>query len=240
MSDVRQTLQWLLELQELDKDLFQVRDELKRLPAERHRRQASIEVHRTKLAEIDKKLFDTRLRIKEIEDMTSGQRQRLRKLENEAAATTDTALLVAFQHEIRTLRRDIGEADEEGIALVMEAERFTKERSELQAAIAAEQKIFEEYSANIAAEIHRAESRCEGLSQERRKRMKGALAPDVLTHYEKLLEAREGLAMALLDGLVCQGCYVSVPNNVYVRLARASEIVHCPSCGRILYLPRAG
>jgi predicted nucleic acid-binding Zn-ribbon protein len=35
---------------------------------------------------------------------------------------------------------------------------------------------------------------------------------------------------------VCQGCYVSVPNNIYVRLARCTELVYCPSCGRILYL----
>ena len=240
MTDVRETLQRLLELQELDQDLFHVRDELRRLPAERQRRLSVLEASRGKLAELDKKLLDTRVRIKEIEDMTSSQRQRLRKLENEADATADTALLVAYQHEMRTLRRDIGEADEEGIALVTEADRLTEEKTALQATIAADEKVFEEYSANVAAEIRRAEARCDGLSEERKKRMRSTLAPDVLVHYEKLLEAREGLAMALLVGLVCQGCYVSVPNNVYVRLARAIELVHCPSCGRILYLPASG
>ena len=67
--------------------------------------------------------------------------------------------------------------------------------------------------------------------------MSGPVEQAVLVEYEKLLEAREGQAMALLDGRVCQGCYVSVPSNLYVRLARGREMVNCPSCGRILYLP---
>ena len=56
----------------------------------------------------------------------------------------------------------------------------------------------------------------------------------------------QGLKHVLRDGLagvadelqnkVCQGCYISVPPNIYVRIARATEIVQCPSCDRILYL----
>ena len=42
--------------------------------------------------------------------------------------------------------------------------------------------------------------------------------------------------MAELEARVCQGCYVSAPSNIYVRLARRTELVFCPSCGRILYL----
>ncbi len=237
---MRETLLQLLELQELDQDLFQVRDELRRLPEERSRRRAEIEAQKRRQDEIERKMFETQVRIKEIEDLTTGQRQRLRKLENEAASTADTALLVAYQHEMRSLRRDMSEADEEGLALVTQAEGLTKERDELRSSIAEKERVFEQYAAGVEAEIHDAETRREGLSHERRKRMQTALAPDILSHYEKLLEAREGQAMALLDGLVCQGCYVSVPNNVYVRLARGTELVHCPSCGRILYLPSAG
>ena len=66
--------------------------------------------------------------------------------------------------------------------------------------------------------------------------MTGPVAPGVLAEYEKLLDAREGQAMAELEGRICLGCYVTVPSNVYVRLARAVDLVICPSCGRILYL----
>ena len=36
------------------------------------------------------------------------------------------------------------------------------------------------------------------------------------------------------DGL-CEGCFVNLPKNIVVRLARGTELVQCPSCDRILY-----
>ena len=83
-----------------------------------------IDGEKERVTDLDNRIQETHSRIKEIEDMTTGQRQRLRKLENEISSTVDTALIVAYQHEIRTLRRDIGEAEEEGLALVEETDRL--------------------------------------------------------------------------------------------------------------------
>jgi predicted nucleic acid-binding Zn-ribbon protein len=236
---MRETLSLLRGLQELDQDLYRVKDELKRLPEERARRRERIDQERERLGEIDRKIHETQTRIKEIEDMTTGQRQRLRKLENEIGSTADTALIVAYQHEMRTLRRDINEAEEEGLALMEVVEKLSGEGDEQRSGIEGLEKEFEEYSTNIDSEIEDARSRKKTLDDERQKRMSSSVQSHVLDKYEKLLDAREGQAMALLEGRVCQGCYVSVPNNIYVRLARAVDLVECPSCGRILYLPDA-
>ena len=238
MPELRQTLRILRGLQELDRALYQIHDELRRLPDELTRRRERLQGEAGRLVEVEKKLQGARVRVKEIEDLTTSQRQRIRKLENEANESRgDAALLVAFQHEIRTLRRDVSEAEEEGLALVEELEKLTKEREQLKDALGGQERDFASYSENIERETRAAADRARSLEAERQRRIGGELAPDVLGQYEKLLGAREGQAMAELDGRVCQGCYVSVPNNIYVRLARASELVFCPSCGRILYLP---
>jgi hypothetical protein len=144
---------------------------------------------------------------------------------------------VAFQHEIRTLRRDISEAEEEGLGLVEELDRLAKERDQLKAALGELERELETYRQNVERETQEARDRARSLEAERGRRIGGDLPQDVLGQYEKLLASREGQAMAELDGRVCQGCYVSVPSNIYVRLARSTELVPCPSCGRILYLP---
>lgn len=235
--NMRDTLLLLRGLQELDQDLYRVKDELSRLPRELDRRRAAIEVHQSRIAEIDRQIHDTQTRIKEIEDMTTSQRQRRRKLDNESSASADQSLIAAYQHEMRSLKRDISEAEEEGLSLVEEVDRFTKERDQIQAVIDGLESDFGEISANVKSEMKAAEARRKSLDDERQKRMTGPLEPTVLTQYEKLLDAREGQAMAALEGRICQGCYVNVPSNIYVKLARASELVLCPSCGRILYLP---
>jgi predicted nucleic acid-binding Zn-ribbon protein len=237
MPELRQTLQTLRSLQELDRDLFRLHEELQRFPQEVMRKRERVRSESDKLADIEKKLQDAKVRLKEIEDMTTSQRQRVRKLEHEAGESRqDAALLVAFQHEIRTLKRDISEAEEEGLELVEETERLVSERSAMRAAMEELEGEFAQHSDNVGKEALETQERVKALEAERRKRGGGELPPDVLATYEKLLEAREGQAVAELDGRICQGCYVSVPSNIYVRLARCAELVFCPSCGRILFL----
>jgi predicted nucleic acid-binding Zn-ribbon protein len=237
MPELRQTLQTLRSLQELDRDLYRLQEELRRFPGEVMRKRERVRVEAEKLAEIEKKLQDAKVRLKEIEDLTTSQRQRVRKLEHEAGESRqDAALLVAFQHEIRTLKRDIGEAEEEGLGLVGDIEKLTLERTAQQAVVAEIEREFSQYSANVDRESAETMDRAQAMERERKKRVGKELAPEVLSQYEKLLASREGQAMAELDRRVCQGCYVSVPNNIYVRLARCTELVYCPSCGRILYL----
>lgn len=236
--NMQETLRLLRGLQELDHDLYRVKDELRRLPEELLRRRTKLDLEVAKLNELDHKLHELKGRVKEIEDVTTIQRQRIRKLESEAAGSRgDQALLAAFQHEIRTLRRDISESEEEGLGLVDQQKSLGEERDRLKAAINAAEAEYAGYKKNVDQELSQAKQRGAGLDVERKKRLSGSVAPDIRIQYEKLLDIREGRALAQLEGRICQGCNVSVPNNVYVRLARATELVVCPSCGRILYLP---
>jgi predicted nucleic acid-binding Zn-ribbon protein len=214
-----------------------VKDELRRLPEELERRQGQLDKEREQLKELQRAHHELRTRVKEIEDMTTMQRQRMRKLESEAAGSrADTALIVAYQHQIRTLKRDIGTAEEEGLELVEQADELKKRVAEQTAQVARGEQELALFAANVDSETRAAEERRASLEQMRQSRM-GPMSAEVLAEYEKLLDAREGRAIAAIEGRICQGCCVTVPNNIYVRLARGVELVTCPSCGRILYLP---
>ncbi|MFT5288975.1 MAG: putative nucleic acid-binding Zn-ribbon protein [Planctomycetota bacterium] len=236
---MQDTLRLLHSLQELDEDLYRVREELKRLPAERTKRRSAIDAELQKKVELNAQLREQEGRIKEIEDMTTSQRQRIRKLENEASnSRSDTALIVAYQHEIRTLKRHIAEAEDEGLGLVEKADALRASIEHIDSTVASAEGDFTELDDNVAKEIAAAEAKRDKYEAERKARMgDGTVPKDVLTEYEKLLEAREGQALAMLEDRTCQGCYVGVPTNIYVKLMRAHELVTCPSCLRILYLP---
>jgi len=235
---MQEVLRALRGIQDLDFDIFQVSREYSRLPAERDVKRAELDARITRRNEIDGELHTLLTQIKEIEDHTTIQRQRMRKVEGEAAKSRgDAALLAAFQHERQSLRREIGEAEEEGLQLVERADELKARVDALDTEIAESEATFAEFSKNVDTESADAGKRLKELKAERESRLGMNLPPEVLDVYERLLQAREGVALAELDNRVCQGCFMTVPANVFVKLSRAVELVQCPSCDRILHLP---
>lgn len=234
---MQETIRALLALQEIDQDIFRVREELRRLPAERAQRRARIDARIAQRKAAEERARSLRFRIREIEDLTSQQRQRMRKVENQATSTRqDMALLAAFQHEVKTLKRDISTAEEEALGLIEEAEGAEAELAALKSEIDEAERVFAEFDANATREGAQAQERLARLQAElERRKHGGAIPPDALSTYTRLLEAREGMALAELDGRICQMCFMEVTPNLFVRVVRGTELVQCPSCDRILY-----
>lgn len=226
----------LLGLQEIDSQIFRAQAELKRLPQERATRKAELEKRATRVKELKHEVMQLRTRIKELEDGASEKRQRVRKVEAEAASSRqDMALLVAFQHEARTLKKEIGTLEEEGLGLLEKIEALEKDSAGITAALEGEIRIFQEFEANMQREMDAATARLQKLLDDRKQRSGPAIPPDTMGIYTKLLAAREGQALALLEGRACQACFMDVPPNLVVRLTRGSDLVQCPGCSRILY-----
>jgi uncharacterized protein len=234
---MQDTIKALRALQELDQEIYRCRDELKRLPEERAGRRAQIDVLIAKKDEAQRRALDARVKIKEIEDLTTIQRQRQRKVEHEAAnSRSDKALLAAYQHQIRTLKKDISQAEEEGLALVSDAEAVEGEVVKIKNEIEQAEKLFAEFDANVKQELAVARTKLAELEKQRATRMSPNIEPESFALYEKLLASREGVALAELESRICQACYMEVPVNLYVRVARGTQVVQCPSCDRIFFI----
>lgn len=233
---MRDVIRSLLDLQEVDRDLHRVLEELKRLPAERAARAADLA--RLTGAAGEKKLAakNLRVRVKEYEDQATAGRQRIRKLENDlAGARADAQLHAFFEHQIKSLKKEINQAEDEALKLLEQVELLDRDAADLQAKVDSEQKVHDLFAANVAREIEAADARRQKLEGERAQRMKGDLPREVLSDYERLLRSRGGVALAQLDGRQCQACFMDMPTNLTVRVARGAELVRCPSCDRILY-----
>jgi len=236
---MRETLTALLQLQEIDRQIFRVQSELKRLPVEREAKKAEFERKKARIDELRREAQLLRVRIKELDDLATQSRQRMRKVEHEAAsARQDMALLVAFQHEIRTLKKDIGAAEEEGVGLIDKADALDADVKSQSEALSADLELFAQFNANVEKEVAAARTKIAELEGQRRTRTHARVPEEALALYTRLLGAREGLAIADLEGRTCQGCFMEIPTNMVVRVNRGTELVQCPSCDRILHNPR--
>ncbi len=232
---MHKTVQALLGLQEIDRRLYKVEAELRRLPAELAGRQAELGQRQATLAELRRQSNVLRSEAKEIEDYTTGMRQRQRKLESESVSRKiDAAMLASFEHEIRSLKRNISQAEDDALKKLGQAEEIDAEAAELAGLVEEESRVLEVFRSNVESELADAEARHASLTEERQAASSDGVTPAALDLYRRLLETREGEAMAELADGHCQVCFVQIPKNLGVRLAKG-ELVQCPSCGRILY-----
>ena len=56
-----------------------------------------------------------------------------------------------------------------------------------------------------------------------------------LLDYTKLMEAKNGLAVVSAQNERCMGCNMKIPPQTYNLVITSTEIIHCPSCRRMLY-----
>jgi predicted nucleic acid-binding Zn-ribbon protein len=230
------TLQALLALQEVDRQIFRVERELSALPEELARREATIATRRNRLEELRREAIATRTRIKEVEHLTSGRRQHQRKLEQQSmSGKADAALIASYEHEIRNTKRTIADAENDILRMMLQVEELEKEIASQEATFADEERVFNEFRGNVETETAVAEGHRKEFLATRAKVSADGIPIEQLDMYRGLLKTREGEALAELSSGICQGCFVNIPRNTVVRLARGAELVTCPSCDRILF-----
>lgn len=226
----------LLGLQEIDREIFKVESELERLPKEEKQRSDELAKLREKLATKRHEVTGLRAEIKDIEHTTVGLRQRLKKLESESSnGSADAALIASYQHEMRNIKRNVSGAEDDGLKRLGRAELIDQEIAALEEKLQADEAVFAEFQQNVAKETAEAQEKLAELQKERATKSSDGISATELEIYRGLLKTREGEALAELGDGLCEGCFVNLPKNIVVRLARGLELVQCPSCDRILY-----
>jgi len=234
-TPMQETLRTLWGIQEIDRDLFRVQEELKRLPAERDARAKKLDERREQIQAVKDEAAEVEARAREIENQSMTQRQKIRKLEDESEGSRDMAVVEACRYEVRELQREIKRSERLCVEMMVESEEKVEGLKEVEEQLSAEEGHFAELSEGIDREIADAEGRKADLESARNERLSEDINAEALDLYNRLLGAREGQAMALVDSQVCQACYMSIPPNLNVHLARGTKVIQCPSCDRILF-----
>lgn len=148
-----------------------------------------------------------------------------------------------FLIEINTQKVDRNKVEEEAIKALEVVERTQTEIKELTAGIETEQNKLATMSEQITDQTRTLESEIESLKPARQAAA-DAVSPKAMTAFERLAERMDGEALSALaktnpkrEEYICTACNMSLVVDVYNRLHSRDDLVFCPSCQRILYIP---
>jgi hypothetical protein len=223
----------LLHLQEADKAIRRLQDEIAELP----KRVASIE---QKLAATKLKLEKAQAAVKADEASRRKYETTITDLRGKISKYRDQSLDVktndqykALLHEIQFAEKEIAATEDKILELMVNAEARDKEVKAAQAEMKAE-------TAEIEKEKEQARQRTAEDEKQlvewlaKRDQMRIGVGEDLLRHYERVSKFR-GSGISEVRDHKCMACQVMLRPQTYNDVRTGQQTVVCDSCQRVLY-----
>jgi uncharacterized protein len=188
---------------------------------------AAVDERRGELARSQQRLED------EIASLTERANQAEKQLYS--GAVSNPRELQALQDDVASIRRRIGQLEDDELEIMELAEPVDAERVEL----AAERERLDAEGRRLTDELAAAEAEIGAeLAAVRRERDAAAaeVPDDLWPEYDTLRGQLGGVAIARLVGSTCQGCHLALSAVEVDRIRKLGldEPVHCEECGRLL------
>jgi uncharacterized protein len=226
----------LLTLQDRDQRLRSFQTEIAHLPEERKTREKQ-------LADSASRLEKAKTRAKEIEmekrtlEMEAGaKRDAIARYKQQQLHTRRNEEYSALAHEIEAAEKTVTALEDRELDLMEELETLNPQIVAAEKAHAEERSKIEHLLAGLENKKSNLEARIADLRNEH-DRLTQLLDESVRDVYLHLFKTKHGIAVATLEHEVCMGCHMKVTAQTVVQVRAAKGIVHCPQCGRILYMP---
>lgn len=233
--DVVQQIVQLVQLQDIDSQIYRLYAEKETKPEEIKQLKDSLNQKQSTLKETESSLKSLQAKRKEKEIELGTKETEVKKLQVQLYQLKTNKEYTTMLHEIEGHQADNSILEDEILRLMDEIDA-------VEAKMRQEKKVFEEESKRIDAEINKIEDRVEEIEKtltelkKKREKLTPTISPQLFKNYEKILEGREGLALVEVINDACGGCYMYLPPQIINEIKMREHIVYCESCQRMLYI----
>lgn len=167
----------------------------------------------------------------------------IEKLRTQQQVAKNNKEYQAFLIEINTGKVDKSKVEEQAMTVLAELETAQKSSAEAVTVLESEQAKLAQLKSQMGDTVSALEAEIASLRGPREAAAAG-LPPKARDVFNRLAEHHDGEAMSALmkpdrrkEEYVCSVCMMDLVTDVYNKLHSRDEIVFCPSCRRILYIP---
>lgn len=226
-------IQNLLELQEIDRQLFALEKTKGDLPQ-------TLEELKRKLAELTSTFDQETAHVAAVETQRrsaegalSQARERKKKYEAQLYEVKSNKEYDAITLEIETTEKEIDSTETRIIEALDLEERLKKEVAQLQEQSKSLQLEREQQEQVLNQLLEQNRHQVEQLQTARRD-LGVAINPGLMRSYERILRGKDGVAVVRILRGSCGGCSTRIPSQRLMEIREMHEIYYCENCGRIL------
>ena len=229
---MKDSLQKLLALQQVDKELQELEDAKQQYPAEIGSRQREIELAQQNLEELENGLEELAKKQRHFERELEVSKTDLQEHEARFAEVTTNKEYDALQLEIEACKSKIADCETQILDAIEAAEVLTQQ-------VETERETFAEVSQDQQERIDELQGKLDTIQQEvdsvysRREGYTHDIDESLFKLYERS-RRRRGLRVAPVRKGACGACFRQLPAQQRSNVRRNEEVYFCESCGAIL------
>ncbi len=230
------SIKHLVELQNVDLRLNELRARLAAFPGRLAGIDARVEAARKQLATAKEALTTSLKDRKRYELDVEQWKEKARKYRDQSYEVKTNEAYKALQHEIQNAEAEMAKAEDRLLERMVAGEEYERQVKAAERAIKDVEAAAQAERQALQAEQAAAQAELERDTAERQQAI-GNIPEDLLDHYQRIARRHKGVAMAEIRDETCTLCGVRVRPHVFQELRRDDnhEIFHCETCTRILY-----
>jgi uncharacterized protein len=235
-THLKDQLEQLVRLQEIDNRVVILRSEATRIPEK-------IETARKSLVETQEQYSQSRVewesgqqRKREKERDLEACEDRLSKVRNRQNEVKTNKEYQAHLLEIESLKVEKGRVEEELLLLMEQMDVCKRRETELAQTVQSVEQKFktEQQQLEKQSEVLKAEL---GVVEKERESISPGIDPMLLKKYQKIKSLHREWAVVPIRHGTCGGCHMNVPPQMIAEVRARQRILTCSQCQRILYWP---
>jgi predicted nucleic acid-binding Zn-ribbon protein len=210
----------------------------------------SVRIQERRIADLNEKLKlaqtqlrDQQSKAAQLELDVKARETRIERLRQQQQSAKNHKEYQSFLTGINTEKIDRAKVEEELLKVMESVEKAQPQVTDLTSQLEGEQKKCEQIKQELADKLAELKKDVDQKQVLRDKATEGVPAR-ALDTFDRMADRWEGEAMAAIgkpdrrvEEYVCMACNMSLVADVYNRLHSRDELVFCPNCQRLLYIP---
>jgi predicted nucleic acid-binding Zn-ribbon protein len=228
----------LLALQRQDSLLMEARKKRDDIPRRKEALRLQVNQAKTELESAKKDLEQARIARRAAEKDVEGLTADSVKLERQLHDVKTNKEYQAILHEIEGIKSKRSDYETRILEFFEREETLTAAVKAAERRVTGEEAKLKQGEEDLAREGAELDQRIHSMTQDR-DAIKPRVPPTLLSRYDRLLGARDGVAVAEIRKGACGACFKGLTPHALQEARRGDQIKVCEACGRILVLIEA-